>query len=165
MKNWLFRLLLLGGLAVAGIWLWRAWFPNPEKAIRRRLAELAQAASFGPNEGALAKAINCDKLADFFTGDAQVKVDVGGYAQTFNGRESLRSAALSARTTLTSLKVDFPDINITLGQDKQSAQVELTALGKVAGERDPQVYVFKFMLKRIGGDWLIRRAETVKTLM
>jgi hypothetical protein len=165
MRKWCLRLLLLAGLAVAGVWLWRAWFPNPEKAIRRRLAELAQVASFGPNEGALAKAVNCDKLAGFFTDDAQVKVDVGGYAETFNGREPLRAAALSARSALTGLKVDFPDINITLGPDKQSAEVELTALGKVAGEADPQVYVFRLMLKRVGGEWLIRRVETVKTLI
>jgi hypothetical protein len=66
--------------------------------------------------------------------------------------------------SLGSLKVDFPDINIVLGPDGQSAEVDLTAVGKVSSEPDPEVCELKFLLTRTGGDWMIRRVETVKTL-
>ncbi|MGA2657793.1 MAG: hypothetical protein ABSH34_09765 [Verrucomicrobiota bacterium] len=164
MKNRLFSVVVVAAIAAAGLCGWRAWAPSPEKAIRQRLADLARTASFGPNEGSLAKMLNCDKLAGFFADDAEVKVELDNMVEDLKGREKLREAALGARSAVGSLKLDFQDVNIALGADRQSAEVDLTAMGKVPGEQDPQVCEFKFLLKRIGGDWMIRRVETVKTL-
>ncbi len=164
MKSRLFSLVGVAAIAAAGLWGWRAWFPSPEKAIRQRLGELARTASFGRNEGALARMLNCDKLAGFFADDAEVKLELGNHVEKLSGREKLRDAAMSARLAFASLKVDFHDMNIVVGADRQSAEVDLTAVGKVPGEQDPQVCELKFLLKRIGGDWMIRRVETVKTL-
>jgi hypothetical protein len=163
-KNRLFALVVVAASAAAALWGWRAWFPSPERAIRQRLGALARTASFGRNEGALAKMLNCDRLAGFFANDAEVKLELGNTAGRLSGREKIREAAMSARSALASLKVDFPDINIVLGADRQSAEVDLTALCKVPGEPDPQPYELKLLLKRLGGDWMIRRVETVKTL-
>jgi hypothetical protein len=164
MKNRLFSLVVLAGIAAACLCGWRALFPSPEKAIRQRLGELARTASFGPKEGPLARMLNCDKLAGFFAEDAEVKLELGNMVENLGGREKLRDAAMSARLAVGSLKVDFQDMNIALGADRQSAEVDLTAMGKVPGEQDPQVCELKFLLKQIGGDWMIRRVETVRTL-
>jgi hypothetical protein len=164
MKSRLFSLVVVATLAAAGLCGWRAWSPGPEKAIRQRLGELARTASFGPNEGLLARKLNCDKLAGFFADDAEVRVELDNVVENLKGREKLRDAALGARSAVGSLKLDFRDVNVALGADRQSAEVDLTAMGKVPGEPDPEVCEFKLLLKRIGGDWMIRRVETVKTL-
>jgi hypothetical protein len=49
----LLRAVLLAALLALAWWLWTVFFPSPEKAIRKRLAALAQAASFKSNEGDL----------------------------------------------------------------------------------------------------------------
>ncbi len=163
-KSRLFPVVALAAIAAAGLWGWRACLPSPEKAIRQRLDDLARTASFGRNEGALARMLNSDKLAGFFADDAQVKLELGNHVERLNGREKLRDAATSARLALGSLKVDLHDMNIVVGADRQSAEVDLTALCDVRGEPDPQPFALKFLLKQIGGDWMIRRVETVKTL-
>jgi hypothetical protein len=164
MKNRLFPVVVLAAIAAAGLGGWRAWAPSPEKAIRQRLGELARTASFGPSGSALARMLNCDKLASFFADEAEVKVELGNLVENLRGREKLREAAMSARAAVGSLKVDFQDMNIVLGADRKSAEVDLTALCKVPGEQDPQPYELKFLLKQIGGEWVIGRVETVKVL-
>ncbi|SPE57262.1 conserved exported hypothetical protein [Verrucomicrobia bacterium] len=158
---------LIGAILV-GMALWFSWgwlFPSPERLIRKRLAELAQAASFAPNEGPLAKAWNAQKMGDFFTPDVVINVDAPGYApQTLAGREAVVQAAAGARSTLTGLSVEFPDIVVALGPDKQSATVDLTAKASVHGERDRYVQELKVLFKKTDGHWLIRRVEPVKTL-
>jgi hypothetical protein len=165
MSKWPLRVAFLALFAGVGIWAWHAWFPSPEQVIRRRLAEMARLASFGPNEGPLAKMMNAEKLAGCFSEDVQVQVDFGGYPQSFSGRQTLREAALRARSMVTSLQLEFPDIIMSLGQDRQSAVIDLAAKGVISGEAEPQVHELKFTMKRVGGDWLITRVETVKTLL
>jgi hypothetical protein len=62
------------------------------------------------------------------------------------------------------LKVKFPDINVTVAPDKQSAVADLTVEANISGERDPMVQEMKFTLQKIDGKWLITRVETVRTI-
>lgn len=161
------RLSALVGVAVAAVALLCGWLllsPSPETVIRHRLIELARIASFGPNEGPLAKLINTDKLVAFFADDAEIRIETGSVAQRLSGREMLRHAAQVARTSLNSLKVGFRDLNVFVGPDRQTAEVDLTAVGSVPGEPDPLVCELKFLLKKTRAGWIIRRVETVKTL-
>jgi len=155
-------------VALAAFLLWWGWdliFSSPERLIRKRLLDLAQAASFSPNEGPLAKVWNAEKMGDFFTTDVVVSLDAPGVpAQVLNGREAVLQAAAGARSALNGLAVEFPDINVSVGPDKQSAVVDLTAKASVRGERDRYVQEFKLVFKKTAGQWLIRRVEPVKTL-
>ncbi len=99
-------------LAALGFWGWRVFFPSPEKVIRKRLGELAKAASFSSKEGLLAKAWNASALGEFFTPDVQVTVDVPGTQHTINGRDELLQAAVGARSEVSSLTIKFPDIKV-----------------------------------------------------
>ena len=65
---------------------------------------------------------------------------------------------------LSGLKVTFPDINITVAADKQSAMADLTVEANIAGERDSIVQEMKFTFQNTEGGWLIARIETVRTL-
>src|SRR2546428_170424 len=137
MKNWPSRIILIAALGAVGFWLWRALFPSPEHVIRKRLGELAQTASFSSNQAPLAKLGNSQKLAGFFTADVEVKVDVPGRSQqNLSGRDELLQAALGARAAPNGLSLEFVDINVVVAPDKKSATVNLTAKGRVQGERD-----------------------------
>lgn len=154
-------------LAVLGLgfWLWTVLFPTPEKVIRSRLDALAKTISFSSSGGVLAQAYNAQKVGDFFTTDVDVELTVGGYDPvSFHGRDEVVQAAVTARSRLSSLKVEFLDMNITFTPDRQSAKVNLTGKADVPGERDISAQEFNFMLKKVDGKWVIYKIETVKTL-
>jgi hypothetical protein len=155
-------------LAVAlslGVWLWAAWFPNPKQAVRNRLNKVAQLASFSANEGNISRVANVQKLGRLFAEDVQVMVDIPGTeSHTFTSREEVMQVALAAKRLGDGLKAEFLDMNIEMGTGDQSALVDLTLKAKVGGESDLIVQELKFTLKKLDGDWLITRVETVRTL-
>ena len=165
MKNWVIRLGMLALLALLIVAGWRIFFPHPEKVIRRRLTELASLLSFGSKEGQLAKALNAQKAAGYFTDDTEIVVELSGYgSMKINGRNDLSQAFLAARSQLPTVEVSSCDMNVTLAPNKQAAVVNLTAKGRVPSNRDLQVMELKVSLKLVDGKWLIRKVETVKTL-
>jgi len=158
----LFAWLVLLGL---GFWLWSALFPGPEKVIRKQLNRVARTVSFTANEGLLTRAAKLAEFEAYFSSDVQVDLDtpVSG-RQTYTGRNEVVGGAASARKFVGALQVEFLDMAVALAADKLSAIVDLTAKGKVPGEREFYVQEMKFVLKKINGKWLIVRVETVKTL-
>jgi len=165
MRAWGLRLFLAAAIAAAGFWAWTLLFPGPEQVIRKELTQLAATASITPNEAPLAKLAKAQRLASFFSEDAEVRVDIPNRPyQDFNGREEIQQAALGARALLNVLKVQFLDMEVRLAPDKQSAVVRLTATADLPGEKVPEVQELEFRLKKVDRDWFIRRVETVKTL-
>jgi hypothetical protein len=159
------RLLLAAGLIVLGFWLWTVLFPGPEKLIRKRLAEVARLASITPGEGLVSQGLRIQGLVNCFDPQAELRFDLPGRSQyTITGRDEMIEYAGAARRNLRSLKVELLDPNLTLSPDKQSAVVDLTARVKIPDERDFFVQEMKFTLKKINGEWLIIRVETVRTL-
>jgi hypothetical protein len=160
-----FRFILLAALAALGVWLWFVLFPGPEAVIRQRLTKLARTASFTAGEGNLARLAAAQNLAGFFATNIEVDINVPGRIQhTLVGRDEIKQAALGARSTLSGLKVTFPDIDVAVAADKQSAVVDLTVQVNVAGEHDSIVQEMKFTLRKTDDGWLIERVETVRTL-
>src|ERR1035441_1276822 len=107
MKAWLPRILLVGLLAAVGLWGWRVFFPSPEEVIRKRLGELARSASTSSSESLLAKAWNASALAEYFTVDVEITLDVPGLQHTINGRDELVRTVAGARSEDRSLTVTF----------------------------------------------------------
>ena len=70
------RILLLAALIGGGIWLWTYFHPGPEKAIRRRLTEVAEQVSFISGEGMVAKAMRSEKLASYFAREVSLMNDL-----------------------------------------------------------------------------------------
>jgi hypothetical protein len=165
MRAWVPRLLLLAVAVAVAWWLWSIFFPSPEKVIRGRLKELAALGSVGPNEAPLARLANANKLISYCTATVELAVDVPGRSlQTITGRDDLLQAALMARSSMAGLTVQFFDIEVQIGPDRESAVANLTAKIRVPGERDYFIQELKFMFKKTKGEWLIQRIETVKTL-
>ena len=158
------RFLIAAVLIGLGIWGWRVLFPSPERVIRRRLAALAATASFQPEQGMVLRTYKAGKLIGFFTTDAVINLDSRGYdPRTLTGRDELQQATLAA-SRYDGITIEFLDVNVTLGPYNQTAIANLTARATVEGQRDFFVQEFNFMLKKVGGQWLIYRIESVKTL-
>ena len=157
------RLLILAGLVALGYWAWTVAFPNPRKAVWHRLETLAQLASFGPNEGQITKLASAQKFAGYFSDQVTVNVDVtGGEKATYNNREDLIQALQGARMLASSVKAKFlgPKIEMTLGNQEAIVGVALTA--DIGGEENAVVVDLKIGMKKIDGDWVITRVETVQ---
>jgi hypothetical protein len=147
------------------IWGLKVFFPGPEKAIQKNLTKFAEAVSFDSNEGNLMRVADSQTAVSLCTTNIEISLELSGYPpQSLSGRAELSQGLMLARTRLASLQVTFLDINISVAPSKESAEVDLTARGRSAAERDNQVMELKFTMRRVGGKWLIRKIETVKTL-
>ena len=158
------RAALAAALVGLGFWGWRAVFPGPEKVIRHRLTEMAESASFTSNEGPLAKFINAQKLSGFCTPDVELDIAVPGYQRSISGRDELLKIAMMARSAVSSVSVQFPDINVTVAPDKQSAVADVTVRARIGADKDFDVREFSCALKKIDGTWFVSRVHTVRTL-
>jgi hypothetical protein len=157
--------MLVAALAALGVWLWMVLFPGPEKIIHRRLAELARTASSSGNESNLARLAAARSLAGFFSTNVEMKADLPHLGQLSSmDRDEITQLALAASSRTGGLQVKFPDINVTVAPDRQSAVADLTVTAHFAGETDSFVQEMKFTLQKIDGKWLITRVETVQTL-
>jgi len=164
MKN-VSSIILLAALVALGVWLWLVLSPRPEKIIRQRLTQLARTASFSASEGNLAKLAAAEDIAAFFATNVEVDINVPGRVQhTLMGRAEIQQAALGARERLSGLKIQLPDINLTVAPDKQSAVADVTVDVSIGGERDSIVQEMKFTFQKTEDGWLITRVETVRTL-
>jgi ketosteroid isomerase-like protein len=162
MTKWVIRVGLLVALCAVAFWLWRILVPTQEQIIRKRLAQIAQVASFSGKESPLAKLGNAQQLANFCAPDAEIAVEIPGHAQAITGQEEIRQAALAARAAASSVQIEFLDVNVAVDPGKQSAIAHLTAKGRVQGEQ--VVEELKFTFRKVEGKWLIQRVERVKTL-
>lgn len=159
------RIILLILLAALGVWLWTILFPSPEKIVRRQLTKLAADVSFSQNENNLVKIADAQSVADFFSSNVVVNIDVPGHEeQTIAGRDEITQAALLSRQQATDLDVKFPDVNVTVAADKLSATADVTLQATVSGEANAIIQEVKFTFEKVGGQWLISKVETVRTL-
>ena len=148
-----------------GFWLWSVLFPNPQKVIRNRLIKAARLASFSASEGNIARVANIEALGTYFTDEIEIKVDVPNYeSHTFTRREELTQAAMAARSVVGSVKADFPDITVDLDPGNQTATANVTLRVDINGEKNAVIQELKVYLKKVNGDWLIYRLDTIRTL-
>lgn len=165
MMKWVARVGLLLAAVALGIWAWYRFFPTAETAVRRQLLEDARLASFSPGESVVSKGFAVKSLMDACTDDIEISVDIQGYQrQSMAGKDELQLATAAVRHHLSSLKVEFLDMNIDVAPNKQTAVIDLTAKIRVPGEQEFFPQELKFTMKKVDGKWLIRRIETVKTL-
>jgi hypothetical protein len=159
------RVLLVAAVIGVACWVWTVWFASPRQIIKNRLGEVARLASFAPNEGNFSRLAKIQKLGLLLAEDVQVMVDIPGYeSHTFNRRDELMQVLAGSSRLINGVKVQFIDLNIEVNPGKDSALVDLTLEAKITGETDLQAQELNFTLKKVKGDWLITRIETVKTL-
>ncbi|HTR42036.1 MAG TPA: hypothetical protein VMH87_10515 [Pseudomonadales bacterium] len=159
------RIIFLAIAAALAVWLWTVFFPSPEKVIRKQLLSLAGDVSFSPGQNNLVKIAHAQSIADFFATNVVLDLTLPEHPeQTTLGRDEITQAALVTRQQLTELDVKFPDINVTVAPDQNSATADVTVEGNVSGERDAILQEVKFTFQKVDGHWLISRVETVRVL-
>lgn len=159
------RVVLLAALVALGVWLWTIFFPSPEKIIRRRLAAVAKLVSFTTNESSLARLASAESLTGYFATNVEVNINTGESGQRqFVGRAQIRQAVLAAHSAFGSLSVKFLDVDVDVAPDKTSATADVTVDANVAGQPNAILQEVKITLRKIGGQWLITRVETVRIL-
>jgi hypothetical protein len=159
------RVILLLALVALGVWVWTILFPSPEKIIRKQLTSLARDASFSQDENNLVKMARAESIADFFSTNVEVDITIPGHEQQdITGRDGITQAALLSRQVATSLDVKFPDVNVTVAPDGNSATADVTVDANVSGQSDAILQEVKFTFVREDGHWLINKVETVRVL-
>ena len=158
------RLVLLAAFIAAGIWLWAILFPSPEQVVRKRLVQAAAEASFNSGENPLVIAARSETLAGYFSTNVEIHINAPEYERPLElfGRDEITQVAAGVRLHLSSLKVEFPDVSVTVAPDKLSAVADVAVKVQAAGQKDFDVQEMKFTFQKIGGDWLITRVETVR---
>ncbi len=160
-----FRIVWLAVLTGLGVWLWTMIFPSPQKIIRQRLEAVARRASFAPDEGTLARLVSAESLASYFSTNVEVHLDVPELARiTTLDRNEITQYALAAGSKISNLNVKFLDVDVTLAPNRQSATADFTVEAHVSDDQDLMVQEMKFTLRKISGEWLITRVETIRTL-
>jgi len=159
------RITLLALALAGGVWLWRVLFPGDEALIRGQLQELAEVATYPPNEAPLAKVTKATRLGGFFTVDVEIDIAPWSYRRVvINGRDELRQAAVGARNLVSWLTVGVEAVTVTLGPGEDQATANFTLVGRTSGNPDRQTQPMRVDFRQVDGEWLIRRAETVEYL-
>jgi hypothetical protein len=166
------RIVSLAVLAAVGVWLWMVIFPSPEKIVRNRLAAVASRASFPHGENPIVIAARSESLAGYFNTNVEVNInwpehvgrEFAGHENNSISRAEITQASAGLRRKLDNLKVEFPDMSVTVAPDKLSAVAEVVVKIQVVGERDVLLQEIKFTFRKIETDWLITRVETVRAL-
>ena len=156
------QFVLVAVVVVAGICLWTVIFPSPQHIIRARLNEMARDASFNDGQPALSEYLAAQTIGGFFSTNVQVVLnDPGSLVDTLNGRDQIIQTVIGIHESVNNFKVDFPDINVTVAPDKNSATADLTIRAQVGGKDDSMAEEMKLTFEKIDGQWLITHVETV----
>jgi ketosteroid isomerase-like protein len=156
------QLFLVTVAAVVGIFLWTIIFPSPQHVIRARLNEMARDASFTDGQSSLSGYLAAQTIGAFFSTNVQVVLnDPGTMVDTLNGRDQIIQTMIGIHQSVNNFKVDFPDINVTVAPDKNSATADLTIRAQVGGKDDSIAEEMKLTFEKIDGQWLITHVETV----
>ena len=156
------RVILLLIVLAVGFWLWTVFFPSPEKIVRKQLASLASDISFSAGENGIMKIAHANSVTDFFATNVVINIDVPGHEQqTLTDRGQVTQAALVSRQQFTSLDVKFPDVDVKVAPDKNSATADVTAEVTISGDHDKIVQEFQFTFQKIDGQWLISEVKTI----
>jgi hypothetical protein len=154
-------------LIALGILSWHILFPSPQTAIRSRLKNLAQVASFKPKDGNFARISKARHFPEFFTPDVVINVEIRGYGETtLTGIEQLQDAQRVVLNPqwIGGVDVELEDISVDVGADKRTAVANLTLKVTVEGQPDFIVKELNVSFKKVDRQWVIYRVDTVKTL-
>jgi hypothetical protein len=131
----------------------------------KRISSLATTATVSASDGNITRAAKVSSLTGYFSTDVEVQVEGPELGRrTITGRDEIREIAAGGMANVSSIKVQFDDATAHVAPDKQSAEVNCTARVTAKDSKDFGIQELQFQLKKIDGDWLITKVETVKTL-
>lgn len=149
-------------LAALG-WIAFKLLPNDEKAIRKTLNSLVEAASVSPEDSGIARLRYADRVAAYFTTNAVISLEgLGGEFPTITTRSELRQTAMAARTHLRQADFELADLHVTFPPEPKTANAYVVITGTVNHETNRFGQAFRMILTKTEGRWRIREIETVE---
>jgi hypothetical protein len=152
-------------IAVAAVVIWRLW-PRPERAVRKRLAALAEAVSRRPGETNSVMALKMNRLPGLF--DDTFEVEIQGFPAngTYSGSE-MTSHVARMRPMFSRIDLTFYDVSVAFdGPDR--ATVELTArltVERASGDETSDIRELVVTLVRRDGSWRFSRFREAAVLV
>jgi hypothetical protein len=160
-----FRAVGAVALLAGGIWLWQAWWPGDERAIRRRLDSLAAAVNERAAEG-LGTVARAAHVGSYFTED--VTVDLGQSSAPIQGRDTLMALTARLQPGTAAYTLEFDDVSVDVTPEGSAADVRcaatLTRRNESTGERSIDARELRLTLTKTEGVWRIARATALDTL-
>ncbi|MGV3773316.1 MAG: nuclear transport factor 2 family protein [Verrucomicrobiales bacterium] len=147
-------------LGIAGFAVKYYFFPDPERVIRKELAELAEAMN-RETSGNISTLANANSIAGHFTSDVTINIE-GRFAHTLQGRDELLQMAMAARSRVGRINLTFTDMHVMVDPGGETARVHLTALVRINNEPDLYVQELKMQLRKLERDWLIAFIEPAR---
>ena len=142
----------------AGV-LYRYW-PSDERSIRRHLSNLSEGLSLPGDETEVQKLTRFAALREYFTAD--VRVLVGNRA--IGSREAVFGILERVQPPPEGIHVELSAITVTLAEDRQTAEVTLTArvsrMDPTTGDTVVDKDAISLSMVNLHNDWLIAKAET-----
>ena len=152
-----------------GFWKREVLFPTETIRVRNALVQLARDVSFGPAEGNIGAVRRVAAVADRFSSNASIEIDILGSGNfQLTGRDEVQQNLMAARRFVRKLVLQFHDIGVELGAEGTTASVHLTATADAVGEGRYQggfdALEFELGLRKVEGRWQIERLRTIPTL-
>ncbi len=158
-------------LVLAGLVFWQreALFPGEAGRVKAVLNQMAADVSFGPGEGNVGAIRRVSSVVDRLAPNVSIQLEVLGVGEfQFTGRDEIQQRLLAVRRVLRKLDLKFHDIIVTVADDRQTADVHLTATAEAEGdERNAggfEALEFDFKMSKPEGRWRIDQITTVPTL-
>ena len=144
--------LVLAAVVVGGLWYWLR--PTPEKAVRKRLAALADCVSRQEQESVPGMAFKMTSLSGLFA--PQVTIVISGFpGESTYTAEELASEIARFRPGFSRIDLTFYDVEVEV-QDKQNASIACTArlvLNTAPSGSTQETRVLHCRLTRTDGPW------------
>jgi hypothetical protein len=141
------------------------WWSSPERQIRRVLAGVAEGFSHTGATTPLGAASAAADLQAYFAPD--VRIDSGRPFGTLTGRDRVIGAAARLRTSTPAFRIELVDVQVTVGDDAESAGVDCTAVATLqdgAGQDTVDARELVMTLALVDGRWVITHASALDVL-
>lgn len=157
------KALMAAALAAAAWYGWQWLFPDDEARIAAVLARIADAVQEEGSQPAasLARAARIAReLAP------EVTVDAGPPFDRVAGREALAAAAARARSRVQDLEIRFPEMDIVVSPERETALARVTAEARFVGAsgqvREARELEIGFVRRE--GEWLVGSVVLVRAI-
>ncbi|HVY69161.1 MAG TPA: hypothetical protein VHH73_04500 [Verrucomicrobiae bacterium] len=158
------KIIAVATLALAAFGIWWLFFPGDQRVIRSRVEKIARLASVGAGESQILRVSKTERLVDMLAADVGVSLEgTGADFTSFAGKDQFAEGLRVARLRARQAKVQLLDVVFDSEPDGQQAVTRMAALAEVDGEQNRVAQEIRISWRKVDGQWLIAKIETVKS--
>ncbi|WP_310601387.1 hypothetical protein [Desulfobulbus sp.] len=148
---------------VAGVAAWW-WWAGDERAIRKQLAVIEEAASKVENEPPVEGLVKATQLAALFGDPCRLTVEAARHEGTYT-RKQIQERIVLVRASFAQVAVTLHDTVIERIENKTAAvRGTIRLRGKATGDSIADAQEFKAEMAKIDGKWLFTAVTVIEVL-